>query len=63
MLEVLATETDLPWVAVTTDPDNEPSQKVIEANGGVFVDRFERDAASGGEPALRYRVQVPRRTS
>ena len=62
MLDLLAVETDLPWVAVTTDPDNEPSQKVIEANGGVFVDRFERDPASGGESALRYRVQVPRST-
>jgi predicted acetyltransferase len=60
LLGLLAVETDLPWVAVTTDPDNVASQKVVEANGGVFSDRFDRDPASGGEPALRYRITVPR---
>jgi predicted acetyltransferase len=56
LLELLPTETGLPWVAVTTDPENVPSQKVIEANGGVLVETFERDPSSGGGPALRYRV-------
>jgi predicted acetyltransferase len=60
MLTLVAIETGLPWVAITTDPDNVASQKVIEANGGVLVDRFHRDPASGGGEALRYRVPVPR---
>src|SRR5437762_10111878 len=30
----------LPYVEITTDPDNIPSQRVIEANGGIFVEHF-----------------------
>ena len=56
MLRLVAAETGLPWVAITTDPENVASQKVIEANGGELVETFDRDAASGGGPALRYRV-------
>lgn len=48
----------LAYVEITTDPDNRASQKVIEANGGILQERFNKGAAYGGKPALRYRVPV-----
>src|SRR5215471_15635774 len=36
----LALAEGLRYVELTTDPDNLPSQRVIEANGGVLVERF-----------------------
>jgi predicted acetyltransferase len=48
----------LDWVEVTTDMDNAASQRVIEANGGVFIERFVSDAY-GGPEKLRYRIDVP----
>lgn len=49
----------LPWVELTTDPDNTASQRVIEANGGALVERFAKPAAYGGGPGLRYRIALP----
>lgn len=46
----------LPWVDLTTDPDNVASQRVIEANGGHLVERFDKGAAYGGAQGLRYRI-------
>ena len=48
----------LPWIDLTTDPDNVASQKVIAANGGVLVERFTKDAAYGGTPGLRFRIRL-----
>lgn len=48
----------LPYVELTTDPDNRASQRVIEANGGVLVERFEKPAAHGGASGLRYRIAL-----
>jgi predicted acetyltransferase len=48
----------LRYVEITTDPDNMPSQRVIEANGGVLVERFTRPASLGGTPGLRYRIAL-----
>jgi predicted acetyltransferase len=48
----------LRYVVITTAPDNVASQRVIEANGGVFVEEFITPAALGGERALRYRVNL-----
>lgn len=48
----------LPSVEITTTPDNLASQRVIEANGGTLVERFEKDAAYGGGEALRYRIML-----
>ena len=46
----------LAHIDLTTDPDNLPSQKVITANGGVFVERF---AAPGyGKDELRFRIPL-----
>ena len=48
----------LGYVEITTDPDNIPSRRVIEANGGVLVEEFVRPAALGGARGLRYRVNI-----
>ena len=48
----------LPFVVLTTDPANVPSQRVIEANGGVLVERFTKPAAYGGVEGLRYRIEL-----
>jgi predicted acetyltransferase len=46
----------LPYVEITTDPDNIASQRVIVANGGVLVERFTKPAQFGGVPGLRFRI-------
>ena len=46
----------LSYVEITTDPDNRPSQRVIEANGGVLVEKFLKPGELGGTPGLRYRI-------
>jgi predicted acetyltransferase len=48
----------LPYIEVTTDPDNLPSQRVIERAGGVLVERFVPPPAFGASELLRYRVEV-----
>jgi predicted acetyltransferase len=48
----------LDHVELTTDPDNLASQKVITANGGVFIERFKADAAYGGKEELRFRIAL-----
>lgn len=48
----------LRYVEITTDVDNVPSQRVIEANGGVLVERFAKLAVYGGHLALRYRLDL-----
>ena len=48
----------LPYVEITTRPDNIASQRVVEANGGVLVDRFDKPTAYGGGETLRYRIMI-----
>lgn len=48
----------LAYVEITTDPDNVASQRVIEANGGVLVERFTKPPQFGGKPGLRYRIDL-----
>ena len=57
LLPLMAGE-GLRYVEITTDPDNMPSQRVIEANGGVLVERFIKPASLGGTPGLRYRINL-----
>lgn len=52
----MAQEVGLSFVEITTDPENVPSQRVIEANGGVLIEQFTKLPAAGGGPALRYRI-------
>ena len=52
-------ELGLPYVELTTDVDNVPSHKVITANGGLLVERFDKPVASGSQgPALRWRIAL-----
>jgi predicted acetyltransferase len=47
----------LPYVELTTDPDNIASQKVILANNGELVERFREPAQYGAHrDGLRYRI-------
>ena|SRR2546423_5822253 len=48
----------LPYVEITTDPDNIPSQRVITANGGVLVERFTKPPQFGSKPGLRFRIYL-----
>jgi predicted acetyltransferase len=48
----------LRWIEVTTDPDNLASQRVIEANGGELLERFEYPPQHGGGIGLRYRITI-----
>lgn len=47
----------LPHVDLTTDPDNEPSQRVIQSNGGVLVRRFRKEAY-GNTEGLLWRIRL-----
>ena len=46
----------LPYVEVTTDPNNIASQRVIEANGGILVEHFIKPQKFGCKPGLRFRI-------
>jgi predicted acetyltransferase len=48
----------LRYVDITTDPSNVPSQRVIENNGGVFVEEFVSPPSLGSRRELRYRVTL-----
>ena len=48
----------LPYVEITTDPDNLPSQKVILAAGGKLHERFNKPPQFGGHPCLRFRIAL-----
>jgi predicted acetyltransferase len=54
----LAADVGLPYVDITTDVGNVASQRVIEANGGVPLERFAKPDSSGGGDGLRYRVAL-----
>ena len=42
----------LRYVEITTQPDNTASQRVITANGGVFIEEFITPPSRGGYPEL-----------
>jgi predicted acetyltransferase len=48
----------LPHIDLTTDADNLASQMVILNCGGKLVEHFQKSAAYGGKPALRYRITL-----
>jgi predicted acetyltransferase len=48
----------LRYVDITTDPSNVPSQRVIENNGGVFVEEFVAPPSLGSRREFRYRVTL-----
>lgn len=58
LMLAIARERGLAMVEITTDPDNEASQRVITANGGVLVGPFDKGAAYGHAPGLRWRIEL-----
>lgn len=48
----------LDYVELTADPGNMASQKVMLANGAVFVERFTKAAPHGGGESLRFRISL-----
>jgi len=46
------------FVEIVTSADNLASQLVIMANGGVFVERFQKLPVNGGGEAFRYRIDL-----
>jgi predicted acetyltransferase len=48
----------LPWVELTTTPDNVPSQKTILAAGGRLIEVFRKLDAYGGGEAQRWRIDL-----
>lgn len=46
----------LTHVEIVTDVDNVPSQRVIETNGSVLVERFEAAQPYGNGVSLRFRI-------
>jgi predicted acetyltransferase len=57
MLEEAKAE-GLRYVEITARPDNLASRRVIEANGGIFVEEFVKLASLGGGREVRYRVDL-----
>lgn len=48
----------LPYVEITTDPDNPASQRVIAKAGGVLHERFLKPASFARRDCLRYRIRL-----
>jgi predicted acetyltransferase len=48
----------LPYVELTARPDNIASQRVILANGGTLIERFEAPHHHGGGAVLRFRIPL-----
>jgi predicted acetyltransferase len=49
----------LTFIELTTDLTNAPSRRVIEANGGFLVARFQPDPRGILPEQLRYRIPLP----
>jgi predicted acetyltransferase len=54
-----ARDEGLEYIELTTDEDNEASQKVMKANGAEFVERFTKPPSQGGTESLRFRIMLP----
>ena len=48
----------LRYVDITVDPDNVPSQMVVEKNNGVLIGEYVTPIELGGKRELRYRVKT-----
>jgi predicted acetyltransferase len=48
----------LAYVELTTDAENVPSRRVIEANGGELLERFRKPLTHGGGEGLRFRIPL-----
>ena len=54
-------EEGVTYVELTTDVSNTASRRVIEANGGVLAERFDKPGPYGGGKSLRYRIHLASR--
>lgn len=54
----VARSVGLPFVEITTDPENIASRRVILANGGVLVEHFIKPPQFGSKPGLRFRIPL-----
>jgi predicted acetyltransferase len=59
LLLAQAGDEGLSSVEIVADSTNIPSQRVIEANGGKLIERFDKPAEYGGSNSLRYRILLP----
>ena len=59
LLLPVARSEGLPFVTLTTDEDNEPSQRVILANGGRLARTFDKPEAYGTGPMTEYVIDLP----
>jgi len=48
----------LKTVELTCTPDNTASRRVIERNGGIFVEQFRAPASLGGHPTQRFKIDL-----
>jgi len=48
----------LPFIEITTDPDNSASQKVIARAGGILHEKFTKPVQFGSKPGLRFRIPL-----
>lgn len=58
LLLVDAAAEGLSYVEITTSPENLASQRVIRANGGVFVEEYIKIPGWGGTPEFRFRIEL-----
>ena len=56
LLLPLAKREGLAYVELTSDAGNIASRRVIEANGGELIERFDKLAEDGGAESLRFRI-------
>jgi predicted acetyltransferase len=54
----LARDRGLAFVDLTTDEGNVASRRTILANGGRLIGQFNKPAALGGTPSLKYRIAL-----
>lgn len=58
MILPMAWERGLPYVDLTTDEDNLPSQRVILANRGRLLGALAKPATHGGASSLKFRIDL-----
>jgi len=54
----LARAQGLPHVELSTDVGNHASRRVIEKNGGLLLEAFDKPSSNGGGTALRFRIEL-----
>lgn len=54
----IAAEQGLPFIAITTDADNEPSQRVVLANGGRLSRTFDKPPEFGSGAMHEYVIDL-----